>query len=73
MIIHKIQRWKQATNPITTNKNYNNQQGRSPTVPTTATCKNDNECQGQQQQRALHTLQIPVSPSQGKPPATKQV
>ena len=38
MIIHKIERWPQATNPITstTNKNYNNHQGRSPTVPTTA-------------------------------------
>ena len=46
-----------------------NQQG--PTVPTTATFKNDNDCQGQQQQRALRTPQIPLSPSQGKPPATK--
>ena len=71
MIVYKIQRWPQATKPITTNKNYNNQQGRSPTVPTTTTCKNDKECQGQQQQIALHTPQIPVSPSQGKPPATK--
>ena len=71
MIIHKIQRWQQATKPITTIKNYNNQQGRSPTVPSTATCKNDKECQGQQQQRALHTPQIHVSPSQGKSPATK--
>ena len=71
MIIHKIQRLPQATKPITTNKSYNNQQERSPTVPTTATCKNDKECQGQELQRALHTLQIPVSPSQGKPTATK--
>ena len=55
MIIHKKQRWAQATKPTTTNKNYNNQLGRSPTVPTTVTCKNDKECQGQQQQRALHT------------------
>ena len=54
-----------------TDNNYNNQQGRSPTVPTTATYKNDNECQGQEQQRALRTPQIHVSPSQGKPPATK--
>ena len=29
------------------------------------------ECQGQEQQRALYTPQIHVSPSQGKPPATK--
>ena len=71
MIIHKKQRWPQATKPTKTNKNYNNQQERSPTVPTTATCKNDKECQGQQQQRALHTPQIPLSPSQGKVPATK--
>ena len=71
MIIHEIQRWPQATQPIMTNKNYNNQQGWSPTVPTTATCKNDKDCQGQQQQRALHTPQIPLSPSQEKPPATK--
>ena len=70
MIIHEIQRWPQATQPITTNKKYNNQQGRSPTVPKTATCKNDKNCQGKQQQRALHTPQIPTSPSQGKPPAT---
>ena len=62
MIIHKKQRWPQATKPTTTYKNYNNQQGGSPTVPTTATCKNDKECQGQQQQRALHTPQIPLSP-----------
>ena len=41
MIIHKIQRWPQATKPIRTNKNYNNQQGWSTTLPTTATCKND--------------------------------
>ena len=40
-------------------------------VQTTATCKNDKECQGQQQLRALYTPQIHVSPSQGKPPATK--
>ena len=71
MIINKIQRWPQATKPITTNKNYNNQKGRSPTVPTTATCTTDKDCQGQQQQRALHTPLIPLSPSQGKPPATK--
>ena len=73
MIIHKKQRWPQATKPTTTNKNYNNKQGRSPTVPTTATCKNDKGCQGQQQQRALHTPQVPLSPSQAKPPATKTV
>ena len=60
-----------ATQPITTNKNYNNQQGQSPTGQTTATCKNDEDCQGQQQQRALHTPHIPLSPSQGKPSATK--
>ena len=54
-----------------TNKNYNNQQGRSLTVPTTATCKKDKDCQGQQQRRALHTLQIRLSPPQGKPSATK--
>ena len=72
MIIHKKQRWPQAIKPTTTNKNDNNKQGRSPTVPATATCKNDKECQGQQQQqRALHTPQIPLSPSQGKPRATK--
>ena len=71
MIIHKIQRWPQATKPITTNKNCNNQQGRSPTVPTTVTSKNDKDCQGRQQQSAPHTPQIPLSPSQGKPPATK--
>ena len=71
MIIHKKQRWPQATKPTTTNKKYNNQQGRSPTVPTTATCKNDKECQGQQQQRTLHTPQIPLSPPQGNPIATK--
>ena len=71
MIIQKIQSWPQATKPITTNKNYNNQQGRSPIEPTTATGKKDKDCQGQQQQRALHTPQIPLSPSQGKPPATK--
>ena len=71
MIIQKFKRWPQATKPITANNNYNNRQGRSPTVPTTATCKNDKECQGQQQQRALHTPQIHVSPSQGKPPAKK--
>ena len=71
MIIHKIQRWPQGTKPITTNKNYNNQQGRSPTVPTTATYKNEKDCQGQQQQRALHTPQIPLSPPQGKPSGTK--
>ena len=32
----------------TTNKNDINQQGRSPTVQTTATSKNDKDCQGQQ-------------------------
>ena len=50
---------------------YNNQQGRSPTVSTTARCKNDKDCQGQQQQRALHTPQKPLSPSPGKPTETK--
>ena len=49
MIIHKTQRWPQAAKPITTNKKYNNQQGLSLTVQTAATCKNDKECQGQQQ------------------------
>ena len=62
IIIHKIQRWPQPTKPITTNKNCNNQQGRSPTVPTTATCKNAKDYQGQQLQSALHTPQIPLSP-----------
>ena len=71
IIIHKIPRFPQATKPITTNKNCNNQHGRSPAVPTTATCKNDQDCQGQQQQSALHAPQIPLPPSQGKPPATK--
>ena len=54
-----------------TNKNCNNQQERSPAVPTTATCKNDKDCQGQQQQSALDTAQIPLSPSQGEPPAAR--
>ena len=55
MIIHKIQGWPQATKPITTDKNDNNQQGRSPTVSTTATSKNDKDCHGQQQPNALRT------------------
>ena len=37
------------TKPITTNKNYNNPQGRSLTVPTIAKSKNDKNRQGQQQ------------------------
>ena len=61
----------QATKLITTNKKENSQQGRSPTVPTTASSKNDKDCQVQQQPTALHTSQIPTSPSQGKPPPTK--
>ena len=61
----------QATQPITTDKNDNNQQGRSPTVQTTATSKNDKDCQGQQQPIAPHTPQIPASPPPGKPPPTK--
>ena len=71
MIIHKIQRWPQQTKHILTDKNYNNQQGRSPAVPTTATCKNDKDYQRQQHQRTLHTPQISLSPPKGKPPATK--
>ena len=62
MIIYKIQRWPQATKPFMTNKDYYNQLGRSPTVPTTATCKNDKDSRGQQQQSALRTLQITLSP-----------
>ena len=58
MIINIIQGWPQATEPITTNKNYNNQQGRSPTVQTTATSKNDKDCQGQQQPTAPRTPQV---------------
>ena len=66
-MINKLQGWPQATQPITTNKNYNNQQGRSPTVQTTATSKNDKDCQGQQQQpTAPHTPQVPPSPPPGK-------
>ena len=68
MIINKIQGWPQATQPITTNKNDNNQQGRSPTVQTTATSKNDKDCQGQQQLTAPHTPQVPPSPPPGKSP-----
>ena len=71
MIINKIQGWPQAIQPITTNKNNNNQQGRSPTVQTTATSKNDKDCQGQQQPTAPHTPQAPASPPPGKPPPTK--
>ena len=71
IIIQEIQRWSQATKLITTKKNCINHQGRSPAVPTTATCKNDKECQKQKQQSALHTPQIPLSPSQWKAPATK--
>ena len=64
MIINKIQGWPQATQPITTNKNDNSEQGRSPTVQTTATSKNNQDC-GQQQPTAPH------SPSPGKPPPTE--
>ena len=71
MIINKIQGWPQATQPNTTNKNYNNEQRRSPTVQTTATSKNDKDCQGQQQPTAPHTPQVPPSPLPGKPPPTK--
>ena len=71
MIINKIQGWPQATQLITTNKNDNNQQGRSPTVQTTATSENDKDCQGQQQPTAPHTPQVPPSPPPGKPPPTK--
>ena len=73
MIIHKIQDWPQATKPITTNKKYNNQQGRTPTVPTIATSKNDKDCQVQQQPTALHTPQIPPSPPKMKHPQKTQV
>ena len=71
MIINKIQGWPQATQPITTNKNGNNQQGRSPTIQTTATSKNDKDCEGQQQATAAHTPQVSPSPPPGKPPPTK--
>ena len=71
MIINKIQGWPQATQPITTNKNDNNQQGRSPTAQTTATSKNGEDCQGQQQPTAPNTPQVPASPPPGKPPPTK--
>ena len=66
-----MQGWPQATQPITTNKNDNNQKGRSPTVQTTATSKNDKDCQEQQQPKAPHTPQVPPSPPPGKPPPTK--
>ena len=59
------------TQPITTNKNDNNQQGRSPTVQTNATSKNDKDCQGQQEPTAPHTPQVPPSPPPGKHPPTK--
>ena len=71
MIINKIQGWPHATQPITTNKNDNNQEGRSPTVQTTVTSKNDKDCQGQQQPTAPHTPQVGPSPPPGKPPQTK--
>ena len=72
IIITKLQGWPQATQPITTNKNDNNQQGRSPTVQTTASSKNDKDCEGQQQPTAPHTPQVPPSPPPpGKPPPTK--
>ena len=72
MIINNIQGWPQATQQITTNKNNNNQQGRSPTtVQTIATSKNDKDCHGQQQPTAPHTPQVPLSPPPGKPPPTK--
>ena len=70
MINRKIPGWPQATKPITTNKNDNNLQGRRPTVPTTATSKNDKDCKEQQYSTALHTPQISPSPPQGKPPRT---
>ena len=54
-----------------TNITDNNQKGRSPTVLTTATSKNDKDCQRQQQPTALHTPQIPPSLPEGKPPPTK--
>ena len=53
------------------NKNDNNQQGGSPTGHTTATSKNDKDCQGQQEPSAPHTPQVPPSPPPGKPPPTK--
>ena len=71
MIINKIKGWPQATQPIMTNKNDNNQQGQSPTVHTTATSKNNKDCHGQQQLTAPHTPQVPLSPPPGKPPPTK--
>ena len=71
MITNKIQGWPQATQPITTKKNDNNQQGRSPTVQTTATSKKDKDCQGQQQPTEPHSPQVPPSPPLGKPPPTE--
>ena len=44
-----------------TKKIDKNQQGRSPTVPATATIKNNKDRQGQQQPTVLHTPQIPLS------------
>ena len=61
----------QATQPITTNKNDYNQQGRSPTLQTNATSKNDKDCQGQQEPTAPHTPQVPPSPPPGKHPPIK--
>ena len=52
-------------------QNDNNQQGRSPTVQTSATSKNDKDCQGQQQPTAPHSIQVPSSPPPGKPPPTE--
>ena len=43
MIIHKSQGWPQTTKTITTKKIDKNHQGRSPTVPTTATIKNNKD------------------------------
>ena len=71
MIINKIQGLPQATQPIMINKIDNNKQGRSPTVQTTATSKNDKDCEGQQQPTAPHTPQVPPSPPPGKPTPTK--
>ena len=71
MIINKIQGWPQATQPIKTNKNDNNQQRRSLTVQTTSTSKNDKDRQEQQQPTAPHTPQVPPSSTPGKPPPTK--
>ena len=71
MIINKTQGWPQATQPTMTNKNDNNQKVRSPTVQTTATSKNDKNCQGQQQPTAFHSPKVPPSPPPGKPPPTE--